>query len=56
MIEFKNIIFDLGLKEDETCFIDDSQQHVEGAQSAGLTAFHLNKKSLIEFFKTEKVK
>ena len=38
---FHFVLNDKRLKEDETCFIDDSQQHVEGARSAGLTAFHL---------------
>ena len=30
-----------GLKPEETLFIDDSLQHVEGARRAGLNAFHL---------------
>ncbi len=40
-------IFDFVVKEnhlppDETLFIDDSPQHVEGARKYGLTAFHLH--------------
>ncbi len=50
---FRFVLKENELKDDETCFIDDSLQHVQGARSAGITAFHLDKKSLIEFFKTE---
>lgn len=33
-----------GLKAEETLFIDDSEQHVIGARSVGINAYHLNLK------------
>ena len=38
---FKHILNEQGLKANETFFIDDSIQHVEGAIKAGLYAHHL---------------
>ena len=38
---FKYILNQQGLKANETFFIDDSIQHVEGAIKAGLYAHHL---------------
>ncbi|MCB0430311.1 MAG: HAD family phosphatase [Flavobacteriales bacterium] len=38
---FDHIVDEQGLKREETLFIDDSIQHVEGAARAGLHAFHL---------------
>jgi len=39
---FHYVLRDSGLRADETLFIDDSPQHVEGAIKAGLKAYHLN--------------
>lgn len=39
---FDHVIKDQGLNPAETLFIDDSLQHVHGANSAGLHAFHLD--------------
>lgn len=39
---FMYILNENNLKADETLFIDDSIQHVEGARKAGLFAFHLD--------------
>lgn len=42
-----------GLKPEETLFIDDSLQHVKGAQTAGLFAHHLKvPERLSDFFKS----
>lgn len=38
---FEFILHENGLKPDETLFIDDTLQHVEGARKAGLKAYHL---------------
>ena len=38
---FEYILKDLGLKAEEVIFIDDSIQHVEGAKSIGINAYHL---------------
>ncbi len=38
---FNHVIKDNKLKPEETLFIDDSIQHVEGAKKAGLNAYHL---------------
>lgn len=53
-------IFELVLREnklnpDETLFIDDTLQHFEGAQKAGLHAFHLdvNSMDVLDLFNTE---
>lgn len=53
-------IFDFVLKEndlppEETIFIDDSIQHISGAQKAGIVAFHLDlkKEDLIDLLKRE---
>lgn len=40
---FLYVLKDSGLKAEETLFIDDSPQHVEGARRAGLKAYHLKK-------------
>ncbi len=39
---FRKIISENGLNANETLFIDDSIQHVEGAQKIGILAYHLN--------------
>jgi glucose-1-phosphatase len=38
---FEFVLQENGLKPGETLFIDDSIQHIEGAKSAGIDAFHL---------------
>jgi putative hydrolase of the HAD superfamily len=38
---FEYILKDLGLKAEEVVFVDDSIQHVEGANSVGINAYHL---------------
>ncbi|HUX53093.1 MAG TPA: HAD family phosphatase [Williamwhitmania sp.] len=38
---FELILNENGLKPEETLFIDDTLQHVEGARKAGLKAYHL---------------
>ncbi|MBL4664329.1 MAG: HAD family phosphatase [Flavobacteriaceae bacterium] len=38
---FQFILDDLNLKPEEVVFIDDSIQHVEGAKSIGINAYHL---------------
>ena len=38
---FEEILEDREMEADETLFIDDSLQHVEGAKEAGLHAYHL---------------
>lgn len=40
---FDFVVNDAGLTRNETLFIDDSIQHIEGAQKAGLHAYHLRK-------------
>jgi putative hydrolase of the HAD superfamily len=39
---FLHIMEENGLKADETLFIDDSIQHVEGAKKLGILAYHLD--------------
>ena len=38
---FQYVLNDAGINPQETLFIDDSPQHVEGARKIGLNAFHL---------------
>jgi putative hydrolase of the HAD superfamily len=38
---FEYVLSDIGVKAEEAIFIDDSPQHVEGAKSVGIHAFHL---------------
>jgi len=38
---FKMVVENHGLRPDETLFIDDSPQHIEGARKSGLNAHHL---------------
>ena len=45
---FKHILNQQGLKANETFFIDDSIQHVEGAIKAGLQAHHLTDDQTID--------
>ena len=45
---FKHILNQQGLKANETFFIDDSIQHVEGAIKAGLQAHHLTDEQTID--------
>ena len=51
---FDYIINEKKLKKDETLFIDDSIQHVQGAIKAGLQAYHLDKGESISNFFREK--
>ena len=45
---FTHILEEQGLKANETLFIDDSIQHVEGAIKAGLHAHHLTDDQTID--------
>ncbi len=45
---FETILNENNLKADETLFIDDSIQHIEGAMSAGLKTIHLADNMTIE--------
>ena len=45
---FKYILEEQGLKANETLFIDDSIQHIEGAIKAGLQAHHLTDNQTID--------
>lgn len=47
---FRYVLRDSNLEITETCFIDDSPQHVQGARETGLAAFHMKEKSLDDFF------
>ena len=47
---FNYVLNDSRLQKNETCFIDDSPQHVEGARKVGISSFHMNGKTLIEVF------
>ena len=54
---FHMVMNENSLKINETIFIDDSIQHVEGARKAGLTAFHLDlSKTSLEKFLPEILK
>jgi putative hydrolase of the HAD superfamily len=46
---FTFVINDSGLKVNETIFIDDSVQHIEGARKANIPSFHLKDQNLKEF-------
>ena len=48
---FEYVINDSGLIKNETCFIDDSPQHVEAARNIGISSFHLKNKSLVELIR-----
>ena len=45
---FQRILQEQGLRADETLFIDDSPQHIEGARRCGLNAYHLKDGEIIE--------
>lgn len=47
---FKKVCQNRSYTPNETLFIDDSIQHVEGAQKAGLFAIHLENKSILDLF------
>lgn len=47
---FKHVLSDNGLEKTETCYIDDSFQHIEGANMVGMTAFLFEEKDLKSFF------
>lgn len=49
---FLFVLKENNLKAEETLFIDDSPQHVEGAREAGLHAYHLDvtKESILDIF------
>ena len=38
---FKYILDEQGLEPNETLFIDDSPQHIDGARKSGIKAYHL---------------
>ncbi len=48
VVIFEKILNDNELRPEHTLFIDDSPQHVEGAQKAGIRAIHLAKSMTIE--------
>ena len=50
---FRWVLQDAGLKADETLFIDDTLQHVEGAREAGLYGFHLHNVEITSLFNLE---
>jgi glucose-1-phosphatase len=49
---FMHIIKDKGINPEETLFIDDTSQHVEGAKKTGFNAYWLdvNKESILDLF------
>jgi len=50
---FEYVIRENNLNPDETLFIDDSAQHIEGAVKAGLRAFHIQKgKTILDIINT----
>jgi glucose-1-phosphatase len=49
---FELVIQENNLNPQETLFIDDSIQHVQGAQSVGLNAVHLHQIDVLELFET----
>ena len=51
---FDFVLDDNGLDASETVFIDDSIQHVRGAEKAGIMAIHLDdSKTLLDLFETD---
>jgi putative hydrolase of the HAD superfamily len=48
---FRLVIEENGLLPDETLFIDDSPQHIEGARKAGLKTHWLKDNDLHKFMK-----
>jgi putative hydrolase of the HAD superfamily len=48
---FEYVLKDSDLQMEETCFLDDSKQHVEGANRVGLTSYLLMPGGLIEWSK-----
>ncbi|NOQ70651.1 MAG: HAD-IA family hydrolase [Crocinitomix sp.] len=48
---FEFILDDLNLRPEEVIFIDDSIQHVEGAKSVGINAYHLVDTDVINLLK-----
>jgi len=51
---FDFVVMDAGILADETLFIDDSPQHVEGARNAGLFGYHLlGKEDILDLFTPE---
>lgn len=49
---FQYILDDQNLRANEVLFIDDSLQHILGASSLGIQAYHIENTDLISFFKT----
>jgi glucose-1-phosphatase len=47
---FLHVLSDSNLLPNETTFIDDSPQHIVGANKAGIKAFHLENKTISDFF------
>jgi FMN phosphatase YigB (HAD superfamily) len=52
---FEYVIKDSKLSKDETCFIDDSPQHVEAARKVRISSFHMKNKSLVEIIDNEEL-
>ncbi len=52
MAAFQFILEDQNLLANEVIFIDDSLQHIQGAASLGINAYHLENSDLISFCKT----
>ena len=50
---FMKVVNDHGLDAAQTLFIDDSIQHIEGAQKVGLQTIHLVDKDIVDIFNFE---
>ncbi len=50
---FELVINENNLNPQETLFIDDSIQHVQGAKNAGLNAIHLQQMDVLQLFENE---
>lgn len=47
---FEYVIHENGLEPSKTLFIDDSIQHIHGAEQVGLKAYHLKNETIIDLF------
>lgn len=53
---FEWVCKDAGLNASETLFIDDSEQHIKGAEKAGLKAYWLHNEDVVDCFTEEGIK
>ena len=51
---FQLVIQEQGLDPNRTLFIDDSEQHIKGAQLLGIQTYHLVDEDLIDIFNPSK--